>query len=442
MPNKVEYTENDYEFMHSLNAAILEKVPSKTSMVIKIWVITIFSFIIWASFAEIDEITRGSGDVIPSGENQIIQNLEGGIVQEILVSEGQRVKSGDIMLKINNIQSKSTYESNEIKIYELEAKMLRLNAESKGVSFKKIKKTNKIFSQFIELEYGLFMSNIQEQKAGDKSYKEKIIQKKQELKETKKRIGHLRKSLSLVSQEVKMTEPMVKEGIKSRVDFLKLKREYNEIELNLDSAIDSVPSINASIKEQDHQRKQDVLTMRNKAKKERNEVRAEIQRIKSNKTALSDKVNRTDVRSPVDGIIKKLFAQKDGVIQPGQDIVEIVPTDDNLLLEIKIKPSDIAFIHPDADAIVKFSAYDFAIYGSLDGKIVRISPDTITDEKDNTFYLIYIKTAKSYLGPESAPLSIIPGMMVDVDIVTGKKTIMQYILKPILKSKQYIFSER
>jgi adhesin transport system membrane fusion protein len=305
-------------------------------MVIKIWVITIFAFIIWASFADIDEITRGSGDVIPSGENQIIQNLEGGIVQEILVSEGQRVKSGDIMLKINNIQSKSTYESNEIKIYELEAKMLRLNAESKGVSFKKIKKTNKIFSQFIELEYGLFMSNIQEQKAGDRSYKEKIIQKKQELKETKKRIGHLRKSLSLVSEEVKMTEPMVKEGIKSRVDFLKLKREYNEIELNLDSAIDSVPSINASIKEQRHQRKQDVLTMRNKAKKERNEVRAEIQRIKSNKTALSDKVNRTDVRSPVDGIIKKLFAQKDGVIKPGQDIVEIVPTDDKLLLEIKI----------------------------------------------------------------------------------------------------------
>jgi len=440
---KYEFQENDYEFMQSLSAAVLERTPSRISRVLTLWLITIFFLIIWASFAEVDEITRGSGDVIPSGENQVIQNLEGGIVDDILVNEGDKVVANQIIIKITNAKSTSSFESNQIKIYELEARSLRLRAESKGISFKLPKAKDPTFKQFVELEYGLYLSNITELRAQDAVMIQQIEQKKHDLYETQKRIKHLKGSLALVRQEVQMTEPMVEEGIKSKVDFLKLKREYNEIEQKLDSAIDSLPSLTSQIKEYRQKRIEQKLSFQNDAKKERNEVRAEIKRIRADKTALSDQVNRTDVRSPVDGIVQKLYVHtKGGVIRPGDDIVEIVPTNDKLLLAVKVKPSDIAFLHPGAVAMVKFSAYDFAIHGGLKGKITRISPDTITDEKDNTYYLIYIHTDKSYLGSPEHPLEIIPGMMVDVDIVTGKKTIMQYILKPILKSKQYVFSER
>ena len=168
-----------------------------------------------------------------------------------------------------------------------------------------------------------------------------------------------------------------------------------------------------------------------------------MSRLKSQQIEFTDKVNRTMVKSPVDGIVQKLFVHTvGGVIQPGADLVEIVPTNKKLYLEIKIKPSDIAFIHPGAEAKVKISAYDYAIHGGLIGTVANISPDTVTDAKDNTFYLIHVETAKNYLGSPSNPLKIIPGMTASVDIVTGKKTVMQYILKPILKSKQYVFSER
>jgi len=441
--NKYEYTENDYEFMNSLSSAVLERTPGKISTVLKIWFVTILAFIVWASFTQVDEITRGSGDVVPSGENQIIQNLEGGIVSEILVNEGELVKANQVLIKINNSQSTSSAASNEIKIHELEAKSLRLRAESKDIPFIMPKTNDETFKQFIKLEYGLYLSNQTEVKEKDASVIQQIEQKKHELTETRKRVKHLRQSLSFVNQEVKMTAPMVKEGIKSRVDFLKLQRESNEIEQKLDSARLSIPSLKSQISEYRHKRLENKLSFQNKAKKERNEVRAEIKRISSDKTAFDDQLSRTDVRSPVDGIVQKLYVHtKGGVIKPGDDIVEIVPTNDNLLLAVKIKPSDIAFIHPGAEVMVKFSAYDFAIHGGLKGKVTRISPDTITDKKDETFYMIYVSTEKSYLGSEKNPLSIIPGMMVDVDIVTGKKTIMQYILKPILKSKQYVFSER
>ncbi len=240
-----------------------------------------------------------------------------------------------------------------------------------------------------------------------------------------------------------MTEPMVKEGIKSRVDFLKLKREANGIENDIESAKLSLPRLESAIREYRNKRKESHQLFINKAKKELNEVTAEISRLKTQQVAFSDQVDRTMVKSPVTGIVQKLFVNTvGGVIKPGADLVEIVPTNENLFLEIKIKPSDIAFIHPGAEAKIKVSAYDYAIHGGLIGKVVNISPDTITDKKENTFYIIHIKTDKNYLGTKEHPLNIIPGMTVNVDIVTGKKTVMQYILKPILKSKQYVFTER
>ncbi len=439
----LEYTKNDYNFMNSLSAAVLEQTPSRMSRVIKIWLITIASFIIWASFAEVDEITRGDGDVIPYGQNKIIQNLEGGIVESILVEEGQIVKEGEVILKIDNAKSVSTSRTNEMTYYELEARRLRLYAQANGLSFQTPDVKDEEFGRQIKLAENLYNSNKTEFNAKDSSFVNQIEQKQQAHREATARVASLQKSLKFVSEEIAMTEPMVKEGVKSRVDFLKLQREASTIENDIEATKLSLPRLNASIEETKNKREESKQLFINTAKKELNEVVAEISRLQTQQVAYSDQVERTMVKSPVEGIVQKLFINTiGGVVKPGADLVEIVPTSQKLYLEIKIKPSDIAFIHPGAEAKVKVSAYDFAIHGGLVGKVINISPDTITDNKENTFYIIHVITEKNYLGTLEKPLHIIPGMTVNVDIVTGKKTVMSYILKPILKSKQYVFSEK
>jgi len=438
-----DYKDNEYEFMQSLSAAILEQSPRKISRVLKIWLFTIIILITWASLAEIDEITRGDGKVIPYGNNQIIQNLEGGIVEELLVKEGQIVKKNEIILKISNAKSVSTSRTNEMKYYELEAKRLRLYAEANSLSFKTPNVKDKELKIQIKLSKNLYTSNKLEFIAKDNSFKNQIEQKIQSYKEARAKVRSLKKSLRYVDEEIKMTEPMVKEGIKSKVDFLKLKREANNIENDIEAAQLSLPRLKSTVKEFENRRKESKQLFINNAKKELNEVIAEISILKTQQIALNDQVERTMVKSPVEGIVQKLFIHTvGGVIKPGDNLVEIVPTNKKLYLEIKIKPSNIAFIHPGAEAKVKISAYDYAIHGGLLGKVVSISPDTITDKKENTFYIIHVVTNKNYLGTEKNPLNIIPGMTISVDIITGQKTVMEYILKPILKSKQYVFSER
>jgi membrane fusion protein, adhesin transport system len=440
---KQEYSEKDYEFMGSISAAILEQSPSKINNVLKFWIITIFAFIIWASFTSIEEITRGNGEAIPDGSNQVIQNLEGGIVNEILIREGDLVKKDDIILKIVNTKASSEFEASKSKIKELEAKSYRLRAEAYETPFEAPQIDDPEFGFLIENEKSLYLTDMVEFRAKDSSTVAQIEQKKSEYIEIEQKIKSLQYSVDIISEEIAMIRPMVEQGVKSKVDFLKMQREANDIDQQLKSAQIMLPKQESMIEEFRKKRIENRLVFQNEAKKELNEALAEINRIKATELALSDSVNRTVIKAPVDGIVQKLHIHTiGGVIKPGDPLAELVPSDSNLLFEIKIQPKDIAFISFGARAMVKVSAYDFAIHGGLDGKVVAISPDTITDEKDETFYLIRVKTEKNHLGTVEKPLKIIPGMVADVDIVTGEKTIMQYLLKPILKSKEYMFTEK
>jgi len=442
MQNK-KLSPEDYEFINSLSAAVAEQTPKKMRWALYFWVVAVTIFILWASLTQIDEITRGDGKVVPSGENKIVQNLEGGIVKEIFVKVGDSVKKGQPLLKIDNEKSEAQHDSTAIKLLELEAKEIRLRAESDGKPFKISPDVEKEMPLFIANERSLYQSRQQELMAKVNALIDKKRQKEEELKETQERITHLKRTDMLINEEVKMMKPMVEQGVKSKVAFMKLQREQSQIKSDLTSAQNNIPRIKAGISEIENNIKEAKITFQNQAKKELNEVTAEKMRVKENTEALSDQIDRTIVRSPINGVIQKLYVNTvGGVIQPGEDLVEIVPTDDVLWLEVKIKPSDIAFIYPGQKAVVKVSAYDFAIYGSLSGEVVHISADTSKDEKENVFYTIHIKTEKNYLGSETKPLKIIPGMTVNVDIMTGKKSVMDYILKPILKAKQYTFTER
>jgi len=440
---KKPLSKRDYEFMHSLSAAVLEVAPTRLRVVLYFWVAAIVIFLTWANFAYIDEIARGNGEVIPSGENQMIQNLEGGIVEEILVQEGEEVEKGQILIKIDNQKSISSYSSNAIKADALQAKILRLKAESTGEDFIVPVDLKKRLSQFIDNEKSLYNTNKQELNSKLNALREKLTQKKQELAEAYSQRDHLESSYSMITREVRMTKPMVAKGVRSRIDFLKLQREANEIASKYDAAKKSIPRLKSAIKEVESNIKETKLNFQSEAKAKMNEAVAELKSLRATSTALEDQVTRTIVKSPMKGIVQKLYVHTvGGVIKPGEDIMEIVPSDETLLVRVRIKPKDIAFIYLGQRAIVKFTAYDFAIYGGLEGKVVLISPDSIKDDEGNVFYEVRIKTDKNYIGRNGKKLKIIPGMTVSADIITGQKTVLDYILKPILKTKQYTFTER
>jgi adhesin transport system membrane fusion protein len=441
--NKKRLSKKDYEFMNSLSAAVLEAAPTRLRAVLYFWIFAILAFLIWANFAYIDEIARGDGEVIPSGENQMIQNLEGGIVEEILVKEGDAVDKGQVLLKIDNQKSISSYSSNEIKAEALQAKILRLEAESNGEDFQVPEDVKKRLGQFIENERSLYETNKKELDSKLSALREKLVQRKQELQEAYSQRDHLESSYSMISKEVRMTRPMVAKGVRSKIDFLQLQREANEIASKYDAAKKSIPRLKSAIKEVQNNIKETKLNFQSQAKEKMNEALAELRSLRATSTALEDQVIRTIVKSPMKGIVQKLYVHTvGGVIKPGQDIMEIVPSDETLLIKVRIKPKDIAFIYKGQRAIVKFTAYDFAVYGGLEGKVVQISPDSIKDEEGNVFYEVRIKTDKNYIGRHGKKLKIIPGMTTTVDIITGKKSVLDYILKPILKTKQYTFTER
>jgi adhesin transport system membrane fusion protein len=440
---KKSLSKRDYEFMHSLSSAVLEVAPTRLRLILYFWIATIFIFLLWANFALIDEIARGDGEIIPSGENQIIQNLEGGIIEQILVDEGEEVKKGQILLKINNEKSKSSYSSNAVKADALQAKIARLSAEANGESFLLDDLLEARIPIIIQNEMSLYETNKRQLASKIEGLEERLKQKKQELLEAKTQQKHLKSSYEFIQKEVQMTEPMVAKGVRSKIDFLKLQREANEIESKYLAAKQSIPRLESAIKEVQKGIEEAIYLFQSDAKMKKNEAVAELRTLQETSTALQDQVTRTVVLAPTKGIVQKLFIHTiGGVIQPGQEIMEIVPSDQALLVRARIKPSDIAFIYFKQRAIVKFSAYDFAIYGGLEGEVVYIGADTQKDEKENVYYEVRIKTTKNHLSRNGEKLKIIPGMTVSVDIITGQKSVLDYILKPILKTKQYTFTER
>ncbi|KIM11938.1 MAG: hemolysin secretion protein D [Sulfuricurvum sp. PC08-66] len=437
-------TTEDFEFVSSVRSAVLIKSPKSTQQILWITAGIVAFLLIWASFASVDEITRGEGKVIPSGQLQMVQNLEGGIVKEILVKKGDKVKEGQPLLLIENSKFTSDYAENIAKINQLIAKEIRLTAEAFGQPFSPKEESYTQEQQLlIENERNYYNSNMQQLASQKRVLEEQLSQKRNDRKKSEAKLESLRKSYELLRREIEIQMPLAQKGVISEVEIIKLQREANKEVEEIQSVKLSIPSIISEIEEIKSKINEAQFEFENRAKKERNEVLSEIIRLQKSQEHLSDQVSRTAVTAPVDGQVNQMFVNTlGGVIRPGMDLLEIVPSEDLLVIEAKIKPSDIAFLFPKQKAIVKFSAYDFAIYGGVEGELSLISPDTITDEEGNSFYLVQISTKKTYLEREGKRLDIIPGMTASVDILTGKKTIMDYLLKPIFKAQSHALSER
>lgn len=441
--SKKSLNPNDYEYMNSLSAAIIHTRPKTLHWVLMAFLVTITLFLIWASIAKIDEIARGSGKVVPNGQNQVVQNLEGGIVSEILIKEGDFVEKDQILIKISNEKSNSTAASNELKSFYLQAQIKRLESVLKKEPFVFEASDNKDLQDFLKNENELYLTNKKQLESKIMILKEQIRQKENELKDARQTINHMKFSVDAISKEVEMTKPMVERGIRSQVDFLKLQREQSDARQKLQSVVLSISKIDSEILEINKKIDETYQINDSETRQKLNEIITSLRDLEANSIASTDQVFRTIVKAPSNGIVQKLHINTiGGSVKPAQDLIEIVPTDYKLIVEVKLLPKDIAFIYHGQKAIVKFSAYDFSIYGGLDGHVINISPDTITEKDDKTYYLVRIETEKNFIGDKEKSMKIIPGMVADVDIITGKKTILDYILKPILKTKQYTFTER
>ena len=434
--------EKDLDYMSSAAAAVLQQSPRGGQQLL--WAVAAFFVValLWAAFAYVDEFTRGDGKVIPSQHIQVVQNLEGGIVAELFVREGQSVSRDQPLLRIDDTRFSSSLREADVTQAQLRTRMERLKAESEGRVFA-VEDLKDVDKGVLGQEMALFVSRQREQRSANQVLIQQVAQKRQELSELQARHEQLQRSYALLDSELQMTRPLADSGAISQVELLRLEREANDFAGELKGAELAMPRVESALTEAKEKLANAELAFRREAQQELSEVSLELSRLTESSGALKDRVQRTLVRSPVAGTVKQLLVKTiGGVIQPGMDIVEIVPNEDRLQVEARIRPADIAFLHPGQKAMVKFTAYDFSIHGGLGGKVVHISPDTIVDENGESFYLAKVETERSYLGDPNQPLPIIPGMTVNVDILTGKKTVLDYLLKPVLKTKQLALRER
>ena len=403
--------------------------------------IAVIVLLVWASFAQLDEVTRGEGKVIPSRQVQVMQSLDGGIVSEILVKEGQQVKTGQLLLKVDPTRFVSSLRENRAQYIALLAKAARLTAVANGKPFIPPPELIKEAPDLVEQERSAYENKRMELDATVGVATQQLSQRRNELTELIAKREQAAQSYSLTARELEVTRPLAKTGAVSEVELLRLERDVARYRGERDASSAQIPRIQGAISEAQRKIEEVELTMRNQARSELSDTNAKLSALSAGSEGLADRVKQAEIRAPMNGTVKQLFANTvGGVVQPGKEIIEIVPSDDALMLEARIQPKDIGFLRPGQPALVKFTAYDFSIYGGLEATLEQIGADTITDEKGNAFYIVRVRTKRSTIGDAAMP--IIPGMVAEVDILTGKKSLLSYMMKPVLRAKATALTER
>ena len=452
-------TPDDVKYASDVDAAYSRR-PKFGARFLSVFIFIFFGVLLaWSAFAEIDEVTHSEGSVVGSRKTQSISNLEGGILRSMLVREGQEVSKGDVIAQLDNEMAASAYRDAVNRTMDDSIALIRLEAELKGVkpSFPTDLKAwaRELLGRDPEPEAlaGLqqkmrdqqtaYESRLAKYKADEAVLQAQIAQRQKDVQEQKAHRDQLSGSLSLASQQRDAAQGLLSRRNFSRIEFLNLEQKVVELRGQLDMLNASIPRAEASAAEAQHRIASHKAEYESGITEEINKRRAEQASLRETLSAGSDRVTRTDVRSPVRGIVKQIYVNTiGGTVKPGEPILDITPLDDTLLVEARVKPQDVAFLRPGQDVMVKITAYDFSIYGGLDGKLEQISADTIEDKRGEFYYLVKVRTKKTALVYHNEVLPIIPGMMVQADILIGKKTVLQYMLKPILKAKQNALTER
>ena len=432
---------DDADYMADAEWAMSEQKLRGSRIAVWTTCLAVLVLIVWAAFAQLDEVTRGEGKVIPSRQVQVMQSLDGGIVSEILVKEGQQVKTGQLLLKVDPTRFVSSLRENRAQYIALLAKAARLTAVAHGKPFVPPPELIKEAPDLVEQERSAYENKRLELEATVGIARQQLSQRRQELNELTAKREQANQSYTLTAKELDVTRPLAKTGAVSEVELLRLERDVARYRGERDAASAQIPRIQAAISEAQNKIEEVGLNLRNQARSELSDTNAKLAALSAGSEGLADRVKQAEIRAPMNGTVKQLFANTvGGVVQPGKEIIEIVPSDDALLLEARVQPKDIAFLRPGQAALVKFTAYDFSTYGGLEATLDHIGADTITDEKGNAFYIVRVRTTNSTIGDARMP--IIPGMVAEVDILTGKKSLLSYLMKPVLRAKANALTER
>jgi len=433
-------SEAPHNWQQDAHRAYLEQQPLRARKLLYGLAIVVIALVAWSAFAKIDEVTRGQGKVIPSRQVQVIQSQDGGVVTELLVREGDVVKKGQLLVRLDQTRSESSFRENRAEFQALSVRAARLRAVLEKTEFNPDPALAEAVPRIVAQEMALFVSSQAELELEKQIAEQQLEQRQQELVEVTAREAQMARSLQLAQRELNFTKPMTASGAVSEVELLRLEREVNQLSGERKQAAAQIKRIESAIREAQRKISEVELEFLNAVSEELTDTITRINGLREAGTGLSDRVKQTEVRSPVHGTVKQLYFNTiGGVVLPGKEIIEVVPLDDTLLLEVKIRPKDIAFLIPGQKALVKFTAYDFVVYGGMDGVVEHIGADTIMDEEGNPFYEVLVRTNESSLA-EDKP--IIPGMTVETDILTGKKSILAYLMKPVLRAKQYALTER
>ncbi|MEO1718798.1 MAG: HlyD family type I secretion periplasmic adaptor subunit [Pseudomonadota bacterium] len=427
----------------AISADLLRPLPSIWNVLLLSLVVCLFTLIGWASIAEVQQTTKGAGRIVPASKIQLVQNLEGGIIGTIRVSEGQTVEKGAILLHIDPTQADASHGEAVQRIAGLRALIARLKAEASGQDITFGKELELEHARYVFQQRTLYDARKVEFDAATHALGAQARQREQELRELAAKAETLSRALALAGRELAIIKPLARSRAASKTELIAAESKVNQTGGDLTAARLAIPRVQSQLQEVRDRRAEHVAKFKADALRELSKARVELDALVQANRGTADKLKRTVVRAPVAGIVKTVHVTTEGqVVKPGSDLVEIVPQDDTLLVEARVRPQDIAFLRPGQPALVKLTAYDFSLFGGLDGKLERIGADSITDDKGETYYLIRVRTAKSHIGEAHEKLPILPGMVAEVDIITGARTVLAYLTKPLTRMRQVALTER
>lgn len=400
------------------------------------------SFFVWASIAEIDQVTRANGRVIPSSQIQVIQNLEGGIVREILVNTGDSVKKGDILVRLDPTQFDADFRKNHSDYLTLRSQIIRLKAESDDIPPVFDKQEFRNAPHIAENETSLFLARKASLDADIDLLRVKEAQRRQELLDVQIAYQTAKDAAQSAKDETSILRPLVEKGIEPRIELLRAEQRQREAEGEKRRGTLAIEKAEQALKEVQMEADATRKSFRSAALKEMAEAQSSLSRLVEAMPALEDRLSRTEVRAPMDGTINRvLVATTGGVVQPGMSLVELVPANDSLVIEAEVKPADIAFLSPGQPAKIRITAYDFSRYGNLEGRLETIGADAVLNDNKDYVYRVSVKTNFTSYQVDGKNFPILPGMIADVDILNGKRTILGYLFGPALKLRERAFTE-
>ena len=412
---------------------------------ILLWGITLIlvALFAWAALTDVDTVTRAEGRVIPSAKMQVIQNMEGGIVSEILVKQGQNVEQGQRLVALSALQHDGDVQSRTQQVLGLEARAARLLALASGSAPRFPKSVARGAPDLMAAEQASYLSKKLEQESQVGVLSAQVEQKMREVEEARITLQASRKGLALGREERATIAHLVERGLEPRLELVRADRALAEQEGRAEVAGIAIERLRSAITEMSARKEALVRQFRSDALGELNRTLTDLSPLKQSLPALQDKVARTEIRAPMKGVVNRVFVNTvGGTVRAGDPIVEVVPVDDQLVVEALVLPKDIGFIKLGQAARVKISAYDYSIFGALDGSVLSISADAVPNEKGETFFQVRIETRTKAIEIIDKKLPIMPGMQASVDIITGKKTILQFLSKPLVALRENSFRER